>query len=85
MSKAFSCQKYYQKEPKFNGVCSRNNLPKTKDWAYVINYDECKSIGTHWIALYIHANNVVYFDNFGIENILKEKIYRKQKFYEKYL
>ena len=23
--------KYDQNEPKFNGVCSRNNLPKTKD------------------------------------------------------
>ena len=23
-------QKYYQNEPKFNGVYSRNNLPKTK-------------------------------------------------------
>ena len=24
-------QKYYQNEPKFNGFCSRNNLPKIKD------------------------------------------------------
>ena len=29
--------KYYQNEPKFNGVHSRNNLPKIKDGAYVIN------------------------------------------------
>ena len=40
-------QKYYQKEPKFNGVSSRNNLPKTKDRAYVIYLDEYESIGTH--------------------------------------
>ena len=40
-------QKYYQKEPKFNGVYSRNNLPKTKDGAYVIYPDEYESIGTH--------------------------------------
>ena len=26
----FLIQKYYQKEPKFNGVYSRNNPPKTK-------------------------------------------------------
>ena len=26
----FGIQKYYQKEPKFNGVYSRNNPPKTK-------------------------------------------------------
>ena len=31
-------------EPKFNGVCSRNNLLKIKDGAYVINFDEYKSI-----------------------------------------
>ena len=28
-------QKYYQNEPKFNGVYSRNNLPKIKNGAYV--------------------------------------------------
>ena len=47
----FEIQKYYQNKPKFNGVYSRNNLPKTKDGAYLINLDEYKSIGTHWIAL----------------------------------
>ena len=30
----------------FNGVYSRNNLPKTKDGAYAINLDEFKSTGT---------------------------------------
>ena len=35
----FEIQKYYQNEPKFNGVYSRNNLPKIKDEAYVINFD----------------------------------------------
>ena len=47
--KNFELQKYYQNEPKFNGVYSRNNLPKIKDGAYVINLDEYKSVGTHWI------------------------------------
>ena len=27
----FEIQKYYQNEPKFNNVYSRNNLPKIKD------------------------------------------------------
>ena len=27
----FEIQKYYQNEPKFNGVYSRNNLSKIKD------------------------------------------------------
>ena len=33
----FEEQKFYQIEPKFNGDNSRNNLPKIKDGAYVIN------------------------------------------------
>ena len=47
----FEIQTYYQNEPKFNSVYSRNNLPKIKDGVYVINLHEYKSIGTHWIAL----------------------------------
>ena len=43
---SFQMQKCYQNEPKFNGVYSRNNLPKIKDEVYVINLDEYKSIGT---------------------------------------
>ena len=68
----FEIQKYYQHEPKFNGVYSRNNLPKIKDGAYVINLDEFKSIETHCIALYVNNNNnnnnnnVTYFDSFGV-------------------
>ena len=27
----FEIQKYYQNEPKFNGIYSKNNLPKIKD------------------------------------------------------
>ena len=37
--KNFETQKYYQNEAKFNGVYSRNNLPKIKDGAYVTNLD----------------------------------------------
>ena len=47
----FEKQTYYRNEPKFNGICARNNLPKKKDWAYVISLVDYKSIGTHWIAL----------------------------------
>ena len=66
---SFEIQNSYQIEPKFNGVYSRNNLTKIKDGAYVINLDEFKSIGTHWIALYI-----TYFVSFGVEHIPKEII-----------
>ena len=54
----FEIKKYYQIEPIFNVVYSRNNLPKIKDGAYVINADEFKLIGTHWIALYMNGNNI---------------------------
>ena len=65
----FGIKIYYQKEPKFNGVYTRNNLSKVKDGDYVINLDEFKSIGTHWIALYVNVENVTYFDRFGVEHI----------------
>ena len=68
----FEIQKYYENEPKFNGVYSRNNLPKIKSGVYIINLNESESIGTYWIALYINDNNVTYFDSFGVEHISKE-------------
>ena len=64
---------YYSNEPRFNGVYSRDNLPKiTKKGAYVINLDEYENTGTHWIVLFIKTNEVIYFDSFGIEHIPKE-------------
>ena len=65
-------KKYYENKPRFNGVYSRDNLPKIKDGAYVINLDEYSDIGTHWVALYVQNNNVTYFDSFGVEHIPKE-------------
>ena len=35
----FDTQKYYQNEPRFNGVYSRDDLLKIKDGTYVINLD----------------------------------------------
>ena len=44
----FEIQGYYKNEPRFNGVYSRDNLPKTiKNGAHVINLDEYKDAGTH--------------------------------------
>ena len=76
----FEIQKYYQNdaelslqdEPKFNGVYSRNNIPKRKDATYAINLDGFKSIGTNWIALYVNGNIATYFGSFGVEHIPKE-------------
>ena len=68
----FEIQKYYQNEPRFNAVYSRDNLTKIKYGAYIINLDEYSNIGTHWVALYVHNDDVTYFDSFGVEHIPKE-------------
>ena len=68
----FEIKKYYQNELRFNDVYSRDNLPKIKDGAYVINLDEYSDIGTHWGASYIHNNDVTYFDFFRVEHVPKE-------------
>ena len=70
---SFAIQKCYQNKPRFNGVSSRNNLPKKiKDGAYVIDLDEYADIGTHWIALFCNRSEIVYFDNFGVEHVTEE-------------
>ena len=74
----FEIQEYYQNEPRFNGVFSRDNLPNNiKKGAYVINLDEYHDIGTHWIALYVNNKTIAYFDSFGVEHIPREIIMKK--------
>ena len=81
----FEIQGYYQNEPRFNGVFSRDNLPNTikngasetsrakrGERAYVINLDEYRDIGTHSVALYVNNKTATYFDSFGVEDIPKE-------------
>ena len=77
----FEIQEYYQNESRFNGIFSRDNLPNNnnnnnnnniKNGAYVINLDEYRDIGTHWVALYVNDKTIIYFDSFGVENIPKE-------------
>ena len=41
----FEIQRFYQNKPRFNGVCSRDNLFTIKDGAYVINLCEYSDIG----------------------------------------
>ena len=55
----FEIQEYYQNEPTFIG-------------AYLINPDEYRDIGTHWVALYVNNKTIIYFDSFGVEHIPKE-------------
>ena len=72
--------KVLSNKPKFNDVDSRNNLPKIKDGAYVINLDESESIRTHWIALYVNDNNrrapynLIYFNRWICSKKVKKFI-----------
>ena len=68
----FKMQKYHQNEPRFNGVYSRDNLPRINDGAYVINLDEYSDIETHWFALYLQNNDVTYLYSFRVEHFPKE-------------
>ena len=53
----FEIKDYYENEPRFSGVYSRDNLPKTMkngayainlhEYVYVINLDEYADVGTH--------------------------------------
>ena len=68
----FEIQKYYWNEPRFNGLYSRDNLPKRmKDGAYVIYFDEYADVGIHGIALYVFIE-IIYFDSFGGKHFPKE-------------
>ena len=41
--------------------------------AYVINLDEHKDTGTHWVVLFCKKKKeIVYFDSFGVENAPEE-------------
>ena len=69
----FEIQKYYQNEPRFNGVYFRDNLTvEIKDEAYVIYLGEYSDIGTYWVGLYLQNHDVTYFNSFGVEHISKE-------------
>ena len=76
----FQIRKYYKNKPRFNGVFSRNNWPKSnfieynsikkiKDRAYIINLDAYANVGTYWIALFCKKNEIVHFNSFGVEYI----------------
>ena len=72
-------QKYYQNEPRFNGIFSRDNRPKIKDGTYIINLDEYSDFGNQWVSLRVDQaspkdvdnNNVTYFDSSGEEHFPK--------------
>ena len=70
---SFEIKEYYESRPRFNGVYSRDKLPKRiKNGAYVINLDEYADVDTHCVTLYVKNNAVIYFDSFGVEHVSKD-------------
>ena len=47
-------------------------MSEIKDGPYIAYLDEFESVGIQWIALYLNAENVTYFDSFWVENISEE-------------
>ena len=39
--------------------------------AYVINLDDYKLVGTHWVVIYVRHGKATYFDSFGVFIFLK--------------
>ena len=70
----FEIYKYYQNEPRFDGVLSRNNLPKKiKDGTYIINLDEYTDVGTHWM-LYFVTKMKLFISTVLVLNIFQKKL-----------
>ena len=47
----------------------KSNLSNIKDAVYKINIEDFEPPGTLWIALYVNAENEIYFDRSGVEHI----------------
>ena len=56
--------KYFNYEPRFIDVFSRDNLPRIKDGGYVKNLHDKQSKGTYWLSLSTDRHMAVYFDSF---------------------
>lgn len=58
----------------FGGVYPCDGLPeKVLDKAYVVNVDDRRSLGTHWIGIFFkEGGEAYYFDSFGLPPIKKE-------------
>ena len=81
---------YFNYNPRFNGVFSRNNLPRMKERGYVIDLDDKNSKVIHWVSSFIDRNTAAYFESFGTEynslevlnksrdKLITHNIFRKQ-------
>ena len=71
--------KYFNYKPKFNGVFSRDNLPRTDDGTSVIYLVNKQSKGKDWVSLFTNRNTDVYLNSFGIEFVPEEVFKQSQR------
>lgn len=58
---------YFTGRPEWGGCYPKDQLPsKMQDKYYIINLDDAKNGGTHWVMTCISNNKVLYFDPFGV-------------------
>ena len=55
----------------FRGTFSANNIPKFKDnfFSLIVNLSNEGETGTHFIAIFITENKILYFDSLGSPQI----------------
>lgn len=53
--------------PTFMGVLAKDELNKIKKFgSYIMNFDDSKSGGSHWLGLYLKEREMFYFDSYGV-------------------
>ena len=72
-------------------VISRDEIKNIKNNnSYIVNLDDTKGPGTHWIGLYYKKNQILYFDCFGLKppqellNLKIEYIYNSTQYQNLY-
>ena len=67
----------------FRGTFSIDNIPVFEDdvFSVIINLSKQNEIGTHFIAVYVLENKIIYFDSFGnqLNNSSLKKYLKKYK------
>ena len=71
------------KIPNFRGVYMRDQLPNkpNRNECGILNFDDSKGDGTHWVAWYKKSRNKYYFDSFGVQPPLELRDYLKSPIY----
>ena len=69
----FQCHLILWLISKYKSIIRINLNPNTiEDGTYIVNLDDYKSIRTHWFALYVNGDSMIYFDRYSTERIPEE-------------